>query len=189
VRKEIQISPAYHTIYLYADESAAERYAGMADYDVILRQGFDWQPGFINFENLGEWVSFRMEVVVLNAGEEFEIHSESVRVIQLPFEVTAFGINISDCFFHEPTFIELPNGYCAIFFELMLDNRPEIINSSSYQDDIEGGLSHEFCRITLRPTDSPVEAKILKSDSNWTPPYDIGGYEPLNPPDPLVLGV
>jgi hypothetical protein len=93
----------------------------MAD-DVISLQGFDWRPGFITFENLGEWVSFRMEVVVLNAGEEFEIHPESVRVIQLPFEVTASGIHITSCDRdYDGAFIDLTNGHYAIFFEIMLD--------------------------------------------------------------------
>jgi hypothetical protein len=41
--------------------------------------------------------------------------------------------------------------------------------------------------MTIIPVDKPAEAKILRTDSDWVPPYEIEGYEPLNPPDPLVL--
>jgi hypothetical protein len=186
VQQEIDIFPSYRLIYLFADDSVAEK-GTMFDAEILGRQGFYWQPGFIHFTTLGDCPSFRIEVVVLDADEEFEIHPDSVRVIQLPFEVTASGIYITSCDPGNEAFIEVPNDCYAILFEVMLDSKPEIVNSPDC--DIEGGFSYEFCRITLRPTDSPVEARILRSDINWTPPYDLAVYTPLNPPDPLVLGV
>jgi hypothetical protein len=188
----VNFYPFYYTIYVYADDLAKERYAAMADYDILLLQGFYWHPGFIDFSILGSWATFRLEVIVLGKSEVFQACPDSIRTIQLPFDVKfskcrSRGIHIANTDFTGKYFISLMEGNYAIVFETWLNNSPEVLSRPDYQESIENFCAHQCGRMTIIPVDKPAEAKILRTDSDWVPPYEIEGYEPLNPPDPLVL--
>ena len=152
-----------------------------------LAQGFSACPGSLYFSTLGDCRWITIEIWVTEASEEVSILPDTVRAILLPFSVDGEGIKIVDIMGLVEGRVYISEGNYALLFELKLRDDVEYLNSSEYQEDIEGGFTKEWCRLTFYPRENAVQPEILRLDAWSAPPYEIQGYAPLNPTYPLLI--
>lgn len=155
--------------------------------DQTLAQGFSARPGSLCFSTFGDCMWITIEVWVAELADEISILPETVRAILLPFSVDREGIKITHYLGLMEGHIYISAGNYALLFELKLRDDVEYLNSPRYQENVYGGFSEEWCRLTFYPRENAVQPEILRLDAWSTPPYQIAGYAPLNPTYPLLM--
>jgi hypothetical protein len=155
--------------------------------DQTLAQDFSSRPGSLYFFTLGDCMWITIEVWVAELADEISIFPETVRAILLPFSVDREGIKITDHLGVMEGHVYISAGNYALLFELKLRDDVEYLNSPQYQENVYGGFTEEWCRLTFYPRDNAVHPEILRLDAWSTPPYQIAGYAPLNPTYPLLM--
>ena len=153
--------------------------------DQTLAQGFSGHPRSYNFSTLGDCLDIRIEVWLADQQEEVYLRSDTVRAIIVPFSCTAEVI-IADLMGLVEQRIFLAGEY-ALVFEIKLRNDGEYLSSSQYQENVEGGFSHEWCYLTFYPRIETVQPEILRVDAWSSPPYTLASYYPLKPTYPLLI--
>lgn len=180
---------------LYPDNFAFRIYdASLSSQDTFhavtqqtLAQGFSRRPRSYHFSTLGDCMNLRIEVWLADQQEEVELRTDAVRAIMVPFSVSEAGIMIADFMGLVEQLIWLTQGEYALVFEIKLRNDAEYLNSSRYQENLEGGWTEEWCYLTFYPRVEPVQPEILRVDAWSSPPYPFQSYCPLNPNYPLLM--
>ena len=114
--------------------------------DVHVNQGFAWRPGSVSFATLEEGGTIDVEVLARKAWSE---DSRAVRVIRVPFLVSAMGVEIASIIKGQT--IDIPSGRHSLYYE------------TGKEDD------YLWCRFTF-VQDKQSVPEIIKADSGLKPP-------------------
>jgi hypothetical protein len=154
----------------------------------VFRQGFSWKPGSANFYTFGRTCRAIVEVCLLQAGEAFQLQPQTLRAIQVPFELAGEGVRYSDGLDFIGTFVPMPSGQYSLVFENRLNDDPIYLNSSEYSEDVDCASTSELIRLNFISSQERVEPAILRIESWDEPPYFIEGYDsPVQPIYPLLM--
>lgn len=126
--------------------------------------GYVIHPDGVEFYALGN-----AQIISIKAwcAGEIEVHPDSVRAIIVPFQILADG---SGAFVPDGRgggyYLRdmLARGSYALLFEIWLNNDPEYLHSSRYQENTRLGLTEECCRLTFVPTTQTATPEILRFD-------------------------
>src|SRR5260221_8418451 len=116
-----------------------------------FRQGFSLRPGSVSFATLEE---SGMARVYVKAVKEFELRSDAIRAIQVPFTVPESSL-IEIASISESKILEIDFGSYALTFETGFDDT---------------GLM--WCAFTFQKSDRPV-ARILRADPELNPSENL----------------
>lgn len=120
--------------------------------------------------------------------EEVCLRDDTIRAIKIPFSVSGW-FKIGNCMGATEVSLSTCPGNYALLFEIKLRNDREYLNSSLYQENIEGGFTEEWCYLTFYPRAEPIQPKILRLDAWSSSPYHLESYSPLKPIYPLLMEV
>jgi hypothetical protein len=172
------------------DDTKPSRSAFHGYSEQAFNQGFSWMPGSVTFFTFGRTCRAVVEVCVLQSDEVFHLQPETMRAIRVPFNLVGEGIRYTDCMsVFDEALVPIPPGHYSLVFENRLNDNPEYLSSPAYLADIDAGFSSEIVRLSFVQTSEVVEPAILKMESWSQPPYQIEGYDPLNPAYPLLMKV
>lgn len=172
------------------DDSKPSRSAFHGYSEQAFNQGFSWMPGSITFFTFGKTCRAVVEVCLLQSDEVFHLQPETMRAIRVPFDLAGEGIRYTDCMsVSDEALVPMPPGHYSLIFENRLNDDPEYLSSPAYLADVDAGFSSEIIRLSFVPISEVVEPAILKIESWSEPPYQIEGYDPLNPIYPLLMKV
>jgi hypothetical protein len=170
--------------------------------DHILTQGFSGHPRSYKFFTLGECTNLKVEVWSPEVGckqPEIVLRDDTVRAVMVPFSLNHRSkVAVSHMLgILEVRFGLRSNREYALVFEIKLRDDAEYLNSSEYQQDVEGGFTQECCYLTFYPREEtlnprekpkePLKPEILRADAWEAPPYLFNRYTPLIPRDSLIL--
>ncbi len=155
--------------------------------DQTLAQGFSWKPEGVVFSTLGDCLWIIVEVWLAESIEQVSLRPDTIRAIVVPFTVDSQGVTVTHLYGMSREGIRFVEGNYALLFEIKLRDDAEYINSTEYQEIVDGGFSHEQCKLTFIPKEEPVQPEILRIDSWTAPPYDLQSCPRLNPTYPLLM--
>jgi hypothetical protein len=154
----------------------------------VFRQGFSWKPGNTNLYTFGRTCRATVEVYLLQAGEAFQLQPQTLRAIQVPFELASEGVRYSDGLDFIGTFVPIPSGQYSLVFENRLNDDPVYLDSSEYSKDVDCASTSELIRLNFIPSQEQVEPAILRIESWDETPYFIEGYDnPIQLIHPLLM--
>lgn len=137
-----------------------------------IRQGFTWRPGSVTFSTLDPEEFLEESVLVdTNQGETVSLPPAAVRIIRLPFDIGADGIEVTSPIGIAWS-IDLPPGHYALYFSVEPD---EEITRKIVQGLWEDALIQAawMYHLTFIPVTEPVQPAILRADDQITPPQQL----------------
>ncbi len=155
--------------------------------DLLFTQGFTWLSGCYNLGTFTRCHNLTIEVWLADQQEEITLREDSLRAILLPFWVPPTGLMIDDDHMRKQHRFAIPEGECAMLFELKLRNDQEYLESERYQKHINSGTTEESCYLTFYPRSEPVQPEILRLDTWSSIPRWLQDCGVLNPTYPLSI--
>ena len=123
-----------------------------------VSQGFSWRPESVSFRVMEP--EFSSNLVRLDQAETYIPAPEARRIIRVPFQVEAAGVEITSPF-SEAWAVPLPSGRYALYFAI------EPVPSMEGQAEEAWGY-----HLTFVPAEE-VQAEILRADEEVTPPAHL----------------
>lgn len=137
-----------------------------------IKQGFTWRPGSVTFSTLDPEEFLEESVLVdTNQGETVSLPPASVRIIRVPFDIGADGIEVTSPIGIAWS-IDLPPGHYALYFSVEPD---EAINRAIVQGEWKDPLIQAawIYHLTFIPVAEPAQPVILRADDQITPPQQL----------------
>ena len=137
-----------------------------------IRQGFTWRPGSVTFRTLDPEELLEESVLVdTDQSETVALPPAAVRIIRVPFDIGADGIEVTSPIGIAWS-IDLPPGHYALYFAVEPD---EAITRAIAQGEWKDPLIQAawIYHLTFLPESSPVQPAILRADDQLEPPEHL----------------
>lgn len=182
----VEIYPDYYAFYIYDGEVGSE--VLMDTTPELSVQGFYCSSNLCSFATLSDCLNIYVEIRLGEASDIIDLKPNTVRAFLMPYSVGENGVFITNNMGSIDQYIDIPAGNYALVAEIGLWDNPEYLYGEAYRDQRESAMSYEFSRLSFYPSSEDVPLQILRIDTDWIPPYTLSHYQPLNPPDPLIMG-
>lgn len=118
---------------------------------VHVSQGFSWRPRSVSFRTLEESGPMTVDIQI---SDQIQLLNETVRAIQVPFDVGATGV-VEVASITEGATVEIPPNNYVLVFEHGLDDQQQM-----------------WCRFSFIPTEH-AQAQVLREDPELNPPTPL----------------
>ncbi len=136
-----------------------------------IRQGFTWRPGSVTFHTLDPEEYIEETVLVDTDDSDFVPSSAAIRIIRVPFEIKADGVDVTSPIGIAWS-IDLHPGHYALYFSVEPDEEiTREIRQGKWKDPFI--QSAWIYHLTFLPTAEPVQPEILRADDQISPPQHL----------------